>query len=103
MEETVTQHAFEMVYQGGAVFIRFDIIHKEQVKLKGISFDGYGYLSFENGEKINPMQKEDSKRLVEMVRAESFNSDEGLCMLKKYFKENIEVLWGDVFEEYGLV
>lgn len=92
---------FCLTLQDHRVYADFVIDPNEQVKLVGISFDGYGY----NGglERIERMNPADSSKLAEAVRRNDVNTPDIHRILLHYFSDNRSLIWRDALEKHSLL
>ena len=83
----------------GSVFLDFNN-NGNLISLIRISFDGYGCCDIE--ESAKPMNNEDSNLFKKILDSEFINQIKLTEIIKKTIKNNIEFLWCDALEEYGL-
>jgi hypothetical protein len=87
--------------QGGSVFADFDVDGEERLYLVRISFDGYGCCR--TPADVGRMRKEDSSLLLGMAARRAVEPGAVEPILRGYFAENQERLWGDALREHGLI
>jgi hypothetical protein len=87
--------------QGGSVFADFDTDDADIISLRRISFDGYGCCKV--GESITKMSSGDSHLLLDAIARGEFESVEVEEVLRKYFRENKDVIWSDALAEHDLL
>jgi hypothetical protein len=85
---------------GGSVFMDFDNYEDEQIRLKRISFDGYGCCDLED--QAIPMNEIDSKAFKEIVEAGLADQSRLTTIVKKNILNNRKLIWEDALNEYGL-
>jgi hypothetical protein len=87
--------------QGGSVFADFDVDRDERLYLVRISLDGYGCCRAPAD--VGRMRPEDSSLLLDMTARRAVEPGAVEPILRGYFTENEERLWGDALREHGLV
>jgi hypothetical protein len=87
--------------QGGSVFADFDMDDADVISLTRISFDGYGCC--EVGDTIKKMNAGDSRLLLDAIARGEVDSIEVEKLLRKYFRENKDVIWRDALAEHDLL
>jgi hypothetical protein len=92
---------FCLCLQGGSVFADFDTDDGDMVSLRRISFDGYGCCDV--GESVTRMNSEDSRLLLDAIAGGEFESVQVAEALRRYFRENKDVIWSDALEENDLL
>jgi hypothetical protein len=85
----------------GCIFMDFDNCENERIRLKRISFDGYGCCDL--GEKAIPMNNSDSKAFKQIIDAQISNEPQLTKIIKSTILNNIDIIWKDALNEYGLV
>lgn len=95
--------AFSFVIDGGSVFADFDIDADSSVRLRRVSFDGYGCWSPAAGRSATTMDDTDAARLQEALAIGVVNTDEVRGLLRRYFDANRDGVWSDALEQYGLL
>ncbi|MGG9964665.1 hypothetical protein [Ferruginibacter sp. SUN106] len=88
-------------YLEGAVFIDFDNYKEDLVRLKRISFDGYGCC--ELSDRAIPMNGDDSLTFKKMIKAELPDQSRLAALVKKTILNNREFIWEDALKEYTLL
>jgi hypothetical protein len=92
---------FCLCLQGGSVFADFDTDDGDMVSLRRISFDGYGCCDVE--ESVTRMNSEDSRLLLDAIAGGELGSVQVAEALRRYFRENKDVIWSDALEENDLL
>jgi len=87
--------------QGGSVFADFDTNDADIISLRRISFDGYGCC--EVGGPITKMSSGDSRLLLDAIARGELESVEVVEVLRRYFRENKDVIWSDALAEHDLL
>jgi len=85
---------------GGSVYMDFDNYENERIRLKRISFDGYGCCNL-NDEAI-PMNEVDSYAFKEIIEAQLTDQSRLRDIIKKTLLSNRNLIWEDALKEYGL-
>jgi len=85
---------------GGSVFIDFDNYENESVRLKRISFDGYGCCDL--GDLAVPMNEVDSITFKKIIEAQLHNQLLLTKIIKKTIANNKKFIWEEALNEYGL-
>jgi hypothetical protein len=93
--------SFCLSFQGGSVFADFDIDDADIISLRRISFDAYGCC--EVGESITRMSAGDSRLLLDAIARRELGSAEVEETLRRYFRENKDVIWSDALAEHDLL
>jgi hypothetical protein len=93
--------SFCLCLQGGSVFADFDSNDADIVSLRRISFDGYGCCRV--GESITKMSSEDSRLLLDAIARGDVESVGVEGVLRRYFRENKDVIWSDALAEHDLL
>jgi hypothetical protein len=88
-------------YFGGSVFIDFDNYEDERIRLKRISFDRYGCCNLVDG--AIPMDEVDSRAFKEIIEAQLSDQPRLTAIVKKTLLSNINLIWEDALNEYGLI
>jgi len=86
---------------GGSIFMDFDNCEDELIRLKRISFDGYGCCDL--GNLAIPMDIVDSSDFKKIIGSGlSSNQSRLTTIVKKVISSNKELIWKDALNEYGL-
>lgn len=93
--------SFCLCLQGGSVFADFDKDDAHIVSLRRISFDGYGCCSV--GDSITKMSSADSRLLLGAIDCGELETVEVEGVLRRYFRENKDVIWSDALAEHDLL
>jgi hypothetical protein len=93
--------SFCLSFRGGSVFADFDTDDTDVISLRRISFDGYGCC--EAAESVTRMSPGDSRLLLDAIAGSDLGSPEVEETLRRYFRENKEVIWGDALAEHDLL
>lgn len=93
--------SFCLCLQGGSVFADFDTDDADLISLRRISFDGYGCCRV--GESITKMSSGDSQVLLDSIARGELESVAVEQVLRRYFRENKDVIWSDALAEHGLL
>lgn len=83
----------------GSVFADFGVDDVGIVRLMRISFDGYGCCNDE----FKKMNEDDSRLLVKAVNADMFEGAEIEGALRRYFRENADLIWRDALVDHELL
>jgi hypothetical protein len=83
------------------VFADFDTDDADIVSLRRISFDGFGCC--EAGGSISRMSSDDSRLLVDAIARGEVGSVGVEEALRRYFRENRDVIWNDALAEHDLL
>ena len=92
--------SFGLCLQGGSVFADFDTDDASIVSLRRISFDGYGCCRLESSTK---MSSGDSRLLLDAIARGELESVDVEDVLRRYFRENKDVIWSDALAEHDLL
>lgn len=92
--------SFCLCLQGGSVFADFDIDDCDIVSLRRISFDGFGCCDV--AESITKMSPGDSRLLLDAIARNELESIKVEETLRRYFRENNNVIWSDALVEHDL-
>ena len=92
---------FCLSFQGGSVFADFDTDDAEMIFLRRISFDGFGCCNV--GNSITKMPAGDSRLLLDAIARDEMGSIQVEEILRKYFRENKDVIWSDALAEHNLL
>ncbi len=84
----------------GCVFLDFNNQDKDRISLKRISFDGYGCC--ELGDKVTPLDTDDSQSFKNIIKDELKDQDLLLTIVKKAIALNRQNIWTEALEEYNL-
>lgn len=84
-----------------SVFMDFNLTEDQRVHLKRISFDGYGCCELKQLE--NKLDKEDSKKFINLINKEEIDQKEMEVLVKRIIKISQEEIWNDALEEYKLL
>lgn len=93
--------SFCLRLQGGSVFADFDTDDADIVSLRRISFDGYGCC--EVGDRVTRMSEGDSRILLAAIARSEPRSAQVEEILRKYFRQNADVIWSDALAEHELI
>ena len=93
--------SFCLRLQGGSVFADFDTSDKGIVSLRRISFDGFGCC--EPREPISSISGEDSRLLLEAITRNEPSGPAVENLLRRYFRENKDVIWSGALVEHELI
>ena len=93
--------SFCLCLQGGSVFADFDIDDANIVSLRRISFDGFGCC--EPSESITKINSEASRSLLNAIASGELETLRIEDILRKYFRENADVIWSDALTEHDLL
>ena len=93
--------SFCLSFREGSVFADFDRDGTDIVSLRRISFDGYGCC--EVGESITRMSPGDSRLLLDAIARSELGSVHVEETLRRYFRENKDVIWSDALVEHDLL
>lgn len=93
--------SFCLSLQGGSVFADFDTNDADSISLRRISFDGYGCCKV--GGSITTMSSADSRLLLDAIARDSLESVEVEEVLRRYFRQNKDVIWSDALAEHDLL
>lgn len=85
----------------GSVYMDFVNCGQEQIRLKRISFDGYGCCDL-NDEAI-PLSQHDSQNFKEIIAANLSDQTRLASIVRKTILENRKLIWKDALLEYTLV
>ena len=83
------------------MFADFDADAGDIVSLRRISFDRYGCC--EVGESITRMSPEGSRLLLDAIARGELGSVQIEEALRRYFRENKDVIWSDALQENDLL
>jgi hypothetical protein len=84
----------------GSVFMDFENCEHECIRLKRISFDGYGCCDL--GDQAIPMNEVDSRVFKEIIEARLSDEARLTTIVKKTISSNKKLIWVDALNEYGL-
>jgi hypothetical protein len=84
----------------GSVYIDFNNHDNKHVRLRRISFDGYGCCDLED--KAIPMDEADSYAFKEMFKNDLLDQSRLELIIKKTLSINRELIWDDALKEYFL-
>ena len=93
--------SFCLCLQGGSVFADFDTDDASLVSLRRISFDGFGCC--EPKEPTRKMDPEASRSLLNAIDSGGLEDLLIQDILRKYFRENADVIWSDALTEHELL
>jgi hypothetical protein len=93
--------SFCLCLQGSSVFADFDTDAAGIISLRRISFDGFGCC--EAPESITRMSSDDSRLLLDAISREDLQSIQVEDVLRRYFRENKDVIWSDALAEHDLL
>ena len=83
------------------MFADFDTDDADIISLRRISFDGFGCC--EAGDAITRMSSDDSRLLLDAIARGELGSVEVEETLRRYFRENNDVIWSDALAEHDLL
>ena len=92
--------SFCLSLQGGSVFADFDMDDTGTVSLRRISFDGYGCCHVESAPR---MTSGDSRLLLDAIARGELEGVQVEDVLRRYFRESKDVIWGDALAEHDLL
>jgi hypothetical protein len=84
----------------GAVFMDFDNCENERIRLKRISFDGYGCCDVTD--EAIPMNEADSIAFKILIEAQLPDQSRLTAIVKRTLLSNRKFIWEDALNEYGL-
>lgn len=84
-----------------SVFMDFNLAKDQRIFLKRISFDGYGCCELKQIK--YKLDKEDSKRFINLMNKEELDQKEVEVLVKKIIKISQEEIWNEALEEYKLI
>ena len=93
--------SFCLCLQEGSVFADFDTDDAGIISLRRISFDGFGCCAA--GDSISRMSSGDSRLLLEAIARGDLASVQVEETLRRYFRENKDVIWNDALTQHGLL
>lgn len=93
--------SFCLCLQGGSVFADFDTDDADIISLRRISFDGFGCC--QTGDSITRMSSSDSRLLLDAIARVELGSVQVEETLRRYFRENKDVIWNDALTEHDLL
>ena len=93
--------SFCLCLQGGSVFADFDTDDADIISIRRISFDGYGCCTV--GASITKMSSGDSRLLLDAIARGELESVEVEEVLRRYFRDNKDVIWSDALAEHDLL
>ena len=93
--------SFCLSLQGGSVFADFDTDDAGIISLRRISFDGYGCYGV--GESCTKMSSGDSRLLLDAIARSDVEGVEVEEVLRRYFRENQDVIRSDGLAEHDLL
>jgi hypothetical protein len=93
--------SFCLCLQGGSVFADFDTDDVNVVSLSRISFDGFGCCEVKGA--VKSMNSGDSRSLLDAVACGELGSAKVEDILRKYFRENADMIWSDALTEHDLL
>jgi hypothetical protein len=88
-------------YLGGSIFMDFDNYEDKRIRLKRISFDGYGCCDLKD--QAIAMDEIDSRAFKEIIEAQLSDQPQLTAIVKKTLLSNINLIWEDALNEYGLI
>ena len=83
------------------MFADFDTDGGDRVSLRRISFDRHGCCDV--GESVTRMSSDDSRVLLDAIAGGEPGSVQVGEALRRYFRENKDVIWSDALEENDLL
>lgn len=93
--------SFCLCLQSGSVFADFDEDDAGLISLRRISFDGFGCCDV--GDSSPRMSSDDSRLLLAAIAGCELGSVRVEDALRKYFRENKDVIWSDALAEHDLL
>ncbi len=93
--------SFCLSLQGGSVFADFDTDDANLVSLRRISFDGFGCCHPK--EATSKMNSDASHSLLKALANGELETPLIEDILRKYFRENADVIWSDALTEHDLL
>lgn len=84
----------------GSVFMDFDNCEDKRIRLKRISFDGYGCCDLKD--QAIPLDEVDSRAFKEIIEARLSDQSRLTTIVKKTILSNRKLIWEDALNEYGL-
>lgn len=84
----------------GSVFMDFDNTENGAIRLRRISFDGYGCCEVTG--RVIPMDEADSRAFREMIETTFPDQSRLTTIVKKTIADNRELIWEDALKKYGL-
>ena len=91
---------FCLSLNGDSVFADFDAL-ENRVLLARISFDGFGCC--ETRARIRAMDDDDARALLAMRRDNLIDVESAGALLRRYFRQNVDVIWEDALRHHGLL
>lgn len=88
-------------YFDDAVFLDFDIYHKHKIRLKRISFDGYGCCTL--GSSSIPLNDKDSRFFKDIIESGIQDQKALMKIVKKIITLNKDLIWQDALRDYHLI
>lgn len=85
----------------GSVFIDFNFTTDKRIKLRRISFDGYGCCNLDNNAKC--LDEQLSKDFIEEVSKDNLDQEKITKIVLELIRLNKESIWIDALEEYKLI
>jgi hypothetical protein len=85
----------------GSVFLDFNQSRENLISLRRISFDGYGCCNLEPT--TNHLNHKSSRKFIELVSKDNLNQEELTILVKEIITLNMDNIWVDALEEYGLI
>jgi len=85
----------------GSVFFDFNQSNENLISLSRISFDGYGCCDL--GQNTNQLNYESSNKFLQVIKEEKLNQKDLTKLVKELIDSNVEYIWLDALEEYGLI
>jgi hypothetical protein len=93
--------SFCLSLQGGSVFADFDADDSDIVALRRISFDGFGCCRVEG--LTSKMSCDDSRVLLDAVALDQLETSNVEDVLRRYFRDNTNVIWDDALVRHELL
>lgn len=93
--------SFCLCLLGGSVFADFDTDDARIVSLSRISFDGFGCCAVKGY--VRNMDPVDSRSLLAALAQVTLMNAQVEEILRRYFRENKDVIWSDALLEHGLL
>lgn len=92
---------FCLCLKDGSVFADFETDESKLISLLRISFDGFGCCSVQG--KTTKMSLNDSSLLLSAVASKQLDAPFIDDILRRYFRSNLDVIWGDALTDHELL
>jgi hypothetical protein len=90
---------YHLGWMQGCVFLDFNDYEDDKIRLRGISFDGYGYYGIVHS---TPLNEEDSKLFKNILQFNLSDQDALLTLVKRAINLNRESISAKALDEYYL-